>query len=281
MKKIFLKLNIQKIDFDSANYDTEFEEVQYFVFYVSKNYDFASQIYTTILEEKGDWINLDYNESLGISYITLNLIFHSLIISDEDNELIDRIKNITENLINEVEIKLDINTVDQLDESENIINKNGLVISFDKNGLEYELLESEIEKFFSDNNIEYKQISKSGSWFDGGAGSVSEGFIYFLSGAVSSGITWDLIKCFIENKIGRSVYDIIKNKLENFNFGKLKKEIQDKCKVSAQDLIVKDILKDNDEILINFESDKVEINLRTDSKYNIIELKHIDKQSVK
>ena len=240
--------------------------------YVDLNEDFISELYTVVLKAKGDWINFDYNDSLNICYTDLGLIFHNEKLDDRDEEIINKTIDAIENLINKKSLpttKIDSKLYGDT------FSENGLLISI-KDLTEGNIVDKDLLiKYFSENSIKYNEVLHQGHNFDGGASGGSDSFIFFLTSAILSGMSWDMIKYGISEVLNCS-QDLVKiNILENFHFNKLRKIIEDRSKIEKEDLILTDLKRDeNNDLILTFMSKKGKVFVRANDTYQIKEYKY-------
>ena len=274
MKKIKLNLILEKINFDSPNFETDKELLKEYEFYVDANSDFLDDLYTETIQEKGDWINMDYTDSLELCYVDLNLTFHSLELSEDNVTTLNNTVNVIEQLIKIKEVKEVNNNIDRFNLYEEIFSNDGIVISISQEGGTLDLYKNDIESFFKESNIEYKEISRNLSLVDQGASSGVDTILYFIVNTMSSGITYDFIKFGISKTCKGFMDYTISKKIENLKFKELRKTIEERCRVDSKNLVLKEMNKNNNEIYFVFIENNSEIHIITNQNYEIINLNY-------
>jgi len=106
-----------------------------------------------------------------------------------------------------------------------------------------------------------------------GASGVFENFVFFILGSVASGLTWDTMKILIANNLNITKDNIKIFKFDNYNFKKMREIIADRIREDSKDIVLHEMYKQEDYILIVFKANDKEISIMCDENYNIEEIK--------
>lgn len=264
-----LNFTINKEILDSATYISKNKEKlkEYNDINVLNPYEFISDIFQLILNKKGDWGDMEYDETLGNSNATIDLIYYD---DEKDSEINEILEMVEKYISNNNDIKDTINI-------DNSFENDGFLIFFDgKNDLgeNIECTDEdvqginllELESKFREENIDFKKLSLKVEHFEGGCSSIlGKALYFFLTNILLPGIAYDTIK-----EIAKKIKVYI---LDGKSFKKVRKDIAELMGIEEMSLAVKEFHKMVNDIEFIFEVDNRIINVKTDLNYNILECK--------
>ncbi len=272
MINVRIEIEIETVDWDSGTFEREQIPLKTYSFdvvnFTTQNID---DIFITIMKIKGDGVNLSYNVTADEVYASYSLIFNSKNVSESDLSLVNGIlKNIEEYFLHLPEYPA-VNSNYAFDEE---VPEEGILIMTPDDGVtiyDYREFSAILEEVKVRNHV----ISINGSHFECGAGNGAEAVMLFVWGAISSGVTWDVLKALLIAKMPD--LDISNFKvIDNFKFKYLRTTVANRVCVNPKDLILVGFdkePKDNDDIMaVVFKHKKKLINIECNKDYNIIRL---------
>ena len=263
--KINMKLFVKIVDFSS-----NFEVTEKLLWNKKFKTDmllnaFIDKLNTVTMEFKSDWFDIDYEESFGNCLVRVNLVFTSPSLDNRDNEVVSVTSQKILELINELSVEFE-------GESNRKVNKEskGFYISFTENEGSGLVDVEDIEKQLFNKKVDYKRVSTTGKISECGASGFVGTVLIFVAGAVTSGITWDVIKKYFSNYFDDESVAI--DVFEDFNYNMMLNEISNRTKIGMDELILTEMYKKDNEIIIQLKSESKSILVLVDEEYNIIEL---------
>lgn len=270
---IKLHLKVDSIDFDSDIQVEKELKIGEYTFNVEKITDKEiEELFLKLCHIKTDWLSYDFKFNEFKGKIEITLMFNTMELSEEDKELINLVKNECEVFIKEKAIVVPADKFPKRDVND-FTNLGSIVILREEGsiGLNY----YEVEELLNEKQIPYEILKVNQSHVEQGCSGGHSEIIIFLMNTIASGATYDGLKLFLEpikHKLGHS--KIIKRKVDDINYNKLRKVLADRTHADIQDLTLLDIYKDFDklEICCVIETDTKKFHVRSDLKYNIIEM---------
>jgi hypothetical protein len=271
MKKVYLTLFAEHIEFDTEEQKSEIQKLKEYIFF-SENFtgEDIEELFIKIIKIKGDWISYSLNEDKNNVYADITLTYPYFNGQKETN-IPSEIFTILERFVNN---KKSFASSDTNDDIENIDKETtGLLVIIE----ELDILEE-----LQENNIDYEIITKKVSRTEAGAGDIFNEIIIW----VASSAAWDIIKAGFERMKPylRTPQDIEERKAENVNYKKLLKSISLRVNIKPKDLILINMYKKNTETIFEFKGNKSIISVICDENYIIQELnlkeQEISKQEV-
>lgn len=134
----------------------------------------------------------------------------------------------------------------------------------------------DLRKLLSSQNVIVKTIRHQQSRFDGGASGGFEEILLFISGSVTSGITWDILKGLLTSRFGSELEHIKATFVDSMKFKRLRRSIADRIVEDHKDLVLIDFYKQESEIICEFKIYGIiekTVTVLCDSEYQIRELK--------
>lgn len=272
MYQIILEIEVESIDFSSENFERSIIPIKTF----KMNSDSVSKeeiddLVARIVRLKGDWYYIDYNYNINDFYIKITFIFHTKEFTDGQKELVDKVLEeckrffVYEGL---VDYKDDENL-------STIFENDGFIISY-SNDEEAEMFlnYNSIVEMLKSNNIDCKTISINRSETQCGAGNVFDNFMIFIVTSVQSGITWDIIKMTLSNKLGINFDKIKIHVIDNIDFKILRRTVADRINESPKSITLTNFYRDSDknQITISMKCKRKHMKLICDKNYVIKEM---------
>lgn len=253
MANIFIAINVENIDFNSENLDTEIRRIKTYQFSSeSITSNFIKQLNSLLLKTKGDWIKFDYDYFNDNFYVTVNLIFHNRVLLKQEEDLVKKVISGCEHFFNENKLQTANQAYNNLDKLSIILGQEGYILSISETDGCGELKYEELANLLRGKNIPFEIINGHQSRFDGGASGGSGNFILFILGSITSGLTWDTIK-FSISKIFNFPFEELNylriNKFENYKFNNLRNILAERLREEVKDLILSYMLKNDNEII--------------------------------
>ncbi|MFC9707277.1 hypothetical protein ACFTRD_03875 [Paenibacillus sp. NPDC056933] len=275
MSNLFFGLYLEKMDWNSDDYKTEVTHLKAFeiadVLVTEKT---INDLHIEIIQAKGDWLNFNTNVVEENYYIQTNLIFHSMDLSEEDEQIINKVIGKCESFF-QVLKRLDAATrPSNFELLDKILDEDGFVIKAHEGG-GWGVAE-DLTQLLSSQNMSFKTIRHQKSRFDGGASGGFEEILLFIGGAASSGITWDILKGLFTNRFGIELENIKATFVDSMRFKQLRRNIADRIVEDHKDLILIDFYNQESEIICEFKIYGIiekTITVLCDSEYQIKELK--------
>lgn len=267
MYKYYLDLIQENIDFTSKSFDRTFGKLGDYEFISDKKpSEIEKEIYNSVMQVKGDGMSLDYTESQGICYLKLSLIFTSKDSDEYDQKLIKESVDVVNDFIS-------LNSNDSESSlTHNLIEKDtGIYISIKENGGSGLVNSNEIIELLDKAGVKSELISVNGNWYDRGASSGTESMLIFIMGAISSGITYDLIKSSLKMILQYDMAEI--SMFDNFRFKKMREIIIERTNVPKNEIILTEMYRSEKDIIFNFRTKQYKILVITNKDYGILELK--------
>lgn len=270
---IKLHLKVDCIDFHSEIQEVKELKISEYTFVVEKIADKEiEELFLNLCHIKTDWLSYDFifNEFKG--KIEITLMFSTKELSEEDKELINLVKNACEVFIKEKSIEVPADKFPQRNVND-FTNLGSIVILREEGniGLNY----YEVEELLNEKQIPYEILKVNQSHVEQGCSGGHSEIIIFLMNTIASGATYDGVKLFLESIKHKPGYSkIIKRKVDDINYNKLRKVIADRTHVDIYDLILLYFFKDFDksEIYCVIKTDTKKFHVRSDLEYNIIEM---------
>ncbi len=274
MSNLKFELFIEKMDWNSEDFNTDVTHLKsYKISNIHLTERIIDDLHIEIMLTKGDWLNFDCNVTGENYYIQANLIFHSMDLNKNDEQIvkmvIEKCDSFFQNL--KPDKTKNQNNMGLLD---HIIDADGYMIKAHKDGGWG--LARELTQLFASNNFPYKTIRHQQSRFDGGASGGFEEIILFIGASVSSGITWDVIKGILTSRFGFELENFRSSFIDELKFKQLRKNIADRIVEDHKDLVLIDFYRQESEIICEFEVYGViskTIMVLCDLEYHIKELK--------
>jgi hypothetical protein len=256
MKKVYLTLFAEHIEFDTEEQKSEIQKLKEYIFF-SENFtgEDIEELFIKIIKIKGDWISYSLNEDKNNVYADITLTYPYFNGQKETN-IPSEIFTILERFVNN---KKSFASSDTNDDIENIDKETtGLLVIIE----ELDILEE-----LQENNIDYEIITKKVSRTEAGAGDIFNEIIIW----VASSAAWDIIKAGFERMKPylRTPQDIEERKAENVNYKKLLKSISLRVNIKPKDLILINMYKKNTETIFEFKGNKSIISVICDENYII------------
>ncbi|MGG4095305.1 hypothetical protein [Paenibacillus lautus] len=275
MSNLNFELYLEKIGFISEDFQTEVIHLKsYYLPSVYLTNKIIDDLHKQIILTKGDWLNFDCNVIGENYYINLNLIFHSLELSEYDNEMIDRVMEkidlVIQGLIQSEAPSIIANNLEMLD---SIIAEDGIIIKVREEGgwgVEEELINT-----LNENAIQFKTIRKQQSRFDGGASGGFEEVLLFIGASAASGITWDMLKGVLTSRFSGDVEKIKATLIDSYKFKRFRKAIAERIVEDYKDLVLIEFYKQQNEMIFEFKIYGIigkSITVICDDEYQIQEL---------
>ncbi|MFZ5969592.1 MAG: hypothetical protein ACOYVK_20730 [Bacillota bacterium] len=276
MANLSLTINVETIDFRSENFDTEVRQIKSYQFSSEMiTTDFVDQLNILMIRTKGDWIKFSYDYFNQNYYVTANLIFHDKQLTIQEENLVNQVIRACEQFFAEKNLQQTNQEYNNFDKLCNILSREGFILSISEldgcGKLNYE----ELALLLRENNIPFEILNGHQSRFDGGASGGSGSLIFFILGSIASGATWDVIKLAFSKKFDFPFEELSYlriTKFENYKFNKLRNILAERIREEEQDLILREILKDDNEIILVFKTPKKTVHVRCDSNYDIKEM---------
>ncbi|WP_405155848.1 hypothetical protein [Paenibacillus sp. FSL K6-0108] len=276
MSNLNLKLYLQKMKWSS---DYSEAEPIHSKNYKSKNIRLTEKmiddLHTQVLQTKGDWISFKINIVGENYYIYITLIFDDTDLATEIERILNRVMEVCESYfrnLQESDLKLTSNDIDLLNK---IMNEDGYMIKAHQ--VEEWGVAEEIKQLLATQHIDFKAIQHYQSRFDGGLSGGAEDFLLFIGSSVLSGITWDVLKGILTNKLEDERTSIKATFIDNEKFKQLRKIIAERIKEDYRELVLTDFYKNENELICEFkiyEPTMRTIMILCDLEYQIKELKY-------
>lgn len=274
MANLFLKVNLETIDFESETFDTQVKNIKKYVLSSDTlDANLLDRLHTKIIRTKGDWLRYDIDFFNGNYYVCMNLIFHSPNQTKEQYKIVEKIITECEKFFTENSFKCVNEKYNNSEKLAEIVDNDGFIISIadeDGGGI---LDNKHIEKILRENDIDFETLRINQSRFDGGASGVTGRFIYFILSSVQSGVTYDIIKSLIISKLGIPIDYFKLSIFDNFKFKRLRKIIADRIREDVYDIVLSELYKGEEEITIVFKTQDQRITLICDKDYEIKEIR--------
>lgn len=261
MADLLFEISVETIDFSSECFDREIKHIKTFELAnatITQN-DFQKLIDMT-LKKKGDWYTLDYDFSINELNASVTLIFHNPEITEEEQSLVNSIIEDCEIFfVNKMMYTDDGNHRDEFPEDDGLI-----ITRINEVEDDVYISHSEIEELLKGQGIEYKIVNLRGSQYEGGCGSGSDAFMFFIKASIESGITWDVIKLLLISKLNINLDKFDFQIIDNLKYKRLRRIIADRIQEDYKSLILIGFSKDE-------ENDKIEISMKCRRKLIHIE----------
>lgn len=275
MKKVYLTLSAQYIEFDTEEQKSDIQKLREYTFFSEDFTDKdVEELFNEIIEIKLDGISYNLNEDKNNVYTQITL-FYPYTNGEKEINIPSEIFTIVDRFVNKKKNTAPSNTND---DNENIDEETaGLLVRIE----ELDILE-ELNK----NNIDYEIITKNVKRFESGASDFFSEVIIFIQNTVASGAAWDIIKAGFERikPYRRTSQDIEERKAENVKYKTLLKDISLRVKIKPKDLILIYMYKKDTETIFEFKGNNSIITVICDENYVIQELsleeQEISKQEV-
>ncbi|KOP67248.1 hypothetical protein AMS62_19840 [Bacillus sp. FJAT-18019] len=252
MPNLKIELFLEQIDFGSSDFKTEIRSLKSFeIQNATFGEEIIDDIHHRVMSIKGDWVSIS-KKRYGLIYsIDVHIIFHSLILDNQENEIVDRVIQSIEGYVEEIEIEKKIIYSDQFSTS----NEDGLILKVSE--IEEWGIAQELKDFLNSDNIEFEVIYHRQSRFDGGASGGSEEILIYIANWAISGITWDIFKGSLMHVFGTRLQHVKTSKFENYKFNKLRKTVSERVIEDPKDLVLTDFQKQDEEIIIIFSTNGI------------------------
>jgi hypothetical protein len=276
MSNFHLKLLLEKMDWNSADINSEFTHLKsYKVNNITLTEERIDDLHLEIVQAKGDWLNFNYDVIGENHYVTVNIIFHSMDLNHEDERIVNKVLEKCDLFLQDLKPeKATLNNPTNFELLDYIIDEDGFVIKAHEPG-GWGVAEA-LTKLLTSYNIPFRTIRQQKSRFDGGASGGHEEIILFIGGSVSSGLTWDVLKGILTSRFGNSLENFRTSFVDNLRFKKLRRTIADRIVEDYKDLVLIDLFKQESEIICEFKVYGIiekTITVLCDSEYEIKELK--------
>lgn len=236
MSNLYLELFIEKMDWSSDDFKTEISHLKsYNLPNVNLTKEIINDLHTQIILTKGDWQNFDCNVVGQNYYVKVNIIFHSLQLDDNENQIINKVLEKIDSILQDLKFDDNLNGVDNFELLDSIFDEDGLIIKAFKNGSWG--VADDLTNLLNSNNIEYKTIRHRQSRFDGGASGGFEEIILFIGASVASGITWDVLKGLLISRLGLELENFKASLINSYKFKQLRKDIAERIVEDKKDLV--------------------------------------------
>lgn len=267
MENLVVQISRELLDMsdESANSDEgiymKIDKLKTYNIVVSDCDEFLDNLLVNIKKLKGDWYNISRNNIGGLCFASINLIFHGKEISLENNNLLKNIMEMIDNYIrtNQIAQSGIIDT-----QSQNF-SEEGFFVYLDDNDLDINYLE--LEKAFTNNNIEFERVSFESNDYQCGAGNYMESILYYVVGSILPNIIYDIFKVLLKVAKEKGV-EIFKGK----DFLSIKKDVADRVGIKEEFLLVSKINKEENNTRYVFKTTEKIIDVIVDAKGNIINM---------
>lgn len=278
MYKVIVNVRLVFIDFEAENFEENIKEIESLEFYTKDSFEEeAETLFTYIMEKREGWTSYDLYKSQRLCIVDYDLIFTRIKLSELDRKTVSIVLNTIKQYIDSIKYDTDLNEF-HLNSPEN--KEQGILLKVSKPG-EINTNYEELETFLRKEKVDYSIVSKISSHAEIGASGGGSELILFIAGAVSSGVTWDLLKVGISQII--SPYERVSLKiLENHRFKRIRSIVSDRSRIDKKELILCDFLvsEDKDVIKIVFKARRKYIYICCDTDFNIFAYKLSNKKVI-
>lgn len=267
MKKIYFKLFAEHIEFDTNEQRKDIEKLKEYTFY-SKSFvlEGLEELFSSLIRIKGDWLKHEINEDKNNVYASITLLY-PFTDGERVNDIPSEVFEVVEDFINQ---KKSITLPEGFNENADEEIEGFLVKIEDHCHIEELDILLELKK----HNLEYEIITSTVKRTETGAGDLLSEVIVFVQNTVVSGIAWDIIKggLIMMSPFSKASKSIDERKAENVNYKRLRKDIALRISIDSKALILIDMYKENDDILLKFKGNDSVITVLCDKNYSIQEL---------
>ena len=274
MANLNFELYLENMDWNSDDFKTEVTHLKtYNQQNVLVNEETIDRLHIEIIHAKGDWMNFNTNVVGDNYYIQANLIFNSTDLSEDNKQIIKNVIKKCESFFEDMQLTTTTTTTTTNNNFE-LLNEDGFLIKAHEEGGGRIL--QDLKQVFSSQDISFKIIRHQQSRFDGGASGGFEEVLLFVASSIASGITWDVLKGMLINKLEPKFESIKSTFMDNKEFKKLRKNIAEIIIEDPRDLVLNEFYKQENELICEFKiygiTEKT-ITVLCDLEYRIKEFK--------
>jgi len=264
VKKIYFKLFAEHIEFDTNEQKKEIEKLKEYTFY-SKCF-VLEELFSSLIRIKGDWLTHEIHEDKNNIYASITLLY-PFTNGERVKNIPTEVFEVVEDFINQKKSITSLEESNENDEEE----VEGFLIKIEDH---CQIEELDILLELKKHSLEYEIITSTVKRTETGAGDLLSEVILFVQNTVVSGIAWDIIKSGLImmspfSKVSKSIDE---RKVENVNYNRLRKDIALRISIDSKALILIDMYKENDNILLRFKGNDSVITVLCDKNYIIQEL---------